>query len=462
MTALMQDNKMDYKMVDLIAKKRDGGRLSAAELRFWLAGMLNGDIPDYQTAAMLMAIYFKGLDDEETCLLTEEIVRSGEVLDLSALPGCKADKHSTGGVGDKTTLVAIPLAAACGLTVVKMSGRSLGKTGGTADKLESVSGFRLALSPEDLQRQAEADRLVLISQSRNLTPADKRLYALRDLTATVDSLPLIAASVMSKKLAAGAEVIVLDVKFGSGAFMADAASARRLAELMVRIGTAAGRMVSAVISSMQAPLGRAVGNAVEVWEAAEVLRGRGAADVTELSLVLAAEMLYLGGVAASRKAGFAQAAAALDDGRGLDKLLNLLRSQGGDTTDLESGAILSAPVGRQVYAPQSGWLAALDAEAVATLVQNLGAGRLRVEDEIDHSVGVWLQKQVGDELTVGEPLAIIYANDEDKAEQAAAAFEACCQITAERPNLPPLIHGAVTAEGFIPWADLAPLYGLKA
>lgn len=442
--------KRELLMVDIIAKKRDGGELSAEEIEFWLAGMLVGSIPDYQTSAMLMAIYFRGLSEQETYRLTAATLASGDQLDLSKLPGIKVDKHSTGGVGDKTSLIAMPLAAAAGLTVVKMSGRSLGKTGGTADKLESVPGFQLSLPPEHIAAQAADIGLVLISQSGDLTPADKRLYALRDLTATVDSLPLIAASVMSKKLAAGAGIIVLDVKFGSGAFMPDAESAVKLAELMVKIGHSAGRRVSAVISAMSAPLGRAVGNAVEVWEAAEVLRGRGAADIRGLSLILAAELLYLSGKAESRAAAFALAEDTLASGRGYRRLLQFLQAQGGDTGALDNGDFLTARYKLPLCAPHSGYLAEVRADGVAAAVQRLGAGRLKIEDSIDHQVGVIFTADVGDKLAEGQAFAHIYANNAEAGERAAAEILAACTQSDTMPKPLPLLHGVVTEEGFIP------------
>lgn len=438
-----------FVMVDLITKKKRGGELSREEIEFWLDGMLGGTIPDYQTAAMLMAICFSGLNERETFDLTEITLDSGEKLDLSAFGGITADKHSTGGVGDKTSLIAMPLAAAAGLTIVKMSGRSLGLTGGTADKLESVSGFRLELSEEELAAQAEDVGLVLISQSKNLTPADKRLYALRDLTATVDSLPLIAASVMSKKLAAGAEVIVLDVKYGSGAFMADAESAVRLAELMVKIGTNAGRRVSAVVSNMAEPLGRAVGNAVEVWEAAEVLQGRGAADVRELSLVLVAEQLFLAGQHPTREAAYAAAEQELLSGHGYAKLLAFLQAQGGDTASLERGDFLTAPCRVPVVAQEGGYLAEVQASAVAAAVQHLGAGRQRLEDAIDHRVGVIFNVKSGEQVGAGDVLAEVLAADEETGRRAAAEIAAACRIVTEKPQVEPLIWGIVTADGVI-------------
>lgn len=449
----------NFVMVDLIAKKKHGGVLSREELEFWLTGMLDGIIPDYQTAAMLMAICFSDLNEDETCDLTDIMLNSGEKLDLTALPGIKADKHSTGGVGDKTSLIAMPLAASCGLTVVKMSGRSLGLTGGTADKLESVQGFRLILSDDEVAKQAEKLGLVLITQSGNLTPADKRLYALRDLTATVDSLPLIAASVMSKKLAAGADVIVLDVKYGSGAFMPDAASAVRLAELMVKIGTDAGRKVSAVVSNMEEPLGMAVGNAVEVWESAEVLQGRGAADVRDLSLVLVAEQLYLAGVYTERCAAYAAAAQELASGRGYAKLLAFLQAQGGDTAALESGEFLTAPCRVDVLAEVGGYLAKVCAAEVAEAVQHLGAGRLRLEDNIDHRVGVIFKVKSGEPVQAGDVLAEVLAADEESGARAAAEIRAACSITPDKPQREPLIWGIVTADGVLHGEENACIFG---
>ncbi len=448
-----------YSMYDLIAKKRDGGRLEQAELAFWLRSMLDGSVPDYQTAAMLMAIFWRGLDEAETFALTEEIVASGEQLDLRGLAGVTADKHSTGGVGDKTTLIAMPLAAACGLKIAKMSGRSLGKTGGTADKLASVPGFRLDLPEAELLQQVAEVGLAVVAQNKNLTPADKRLYALRDLTATVDSLPLIAASVMSKKIAAGAQVIVLDVKYGSGAFMPDVASAIKLAQLMVKLGQSCGRRVTAVLSSMSTPLGAAVGNALEVAEAAEILRQPECAPVSaelrRLCVVLAGEMLYLGGLAVSRADGWRQAEAALQEGRGWRKLLQFLQAQGGDTAALEAGSLAQAEYVLPIEAAQSGYLAAADAAQVAEIVQFLGAGRERVEDEIDYQVGVRFQKPAGAWVDQGETLLEIYASSLLRAEAAERELRSILRIVAEPPQLEPLIWGLVDERGAArPWAEL--------
>lgn len=456
----MTNEQHRYSMYALIAKKRDGGRLERDELAFWLRGMLDGSVPDYQTAAMLMAIFWRGLDEAETFALTEEIVASGEQLDLQGLAGVTADKHSTGGVGDKTTLIAMPLAAACGLKIAKMSGRSLGKTGGTADKLASVPGFRLDLSEDELLAQVAETGLAVVAQNKNLTPADKRLYALRDMTATVDSLPLIAASVMSKKIAAGAQVIVLDVKFGSGAFMPDVASAIELARLMVKLGQSCGRRVTAVLSAMSTPLGAAVGNALEVAEAAEILRqpecAPVSADLRRLCVVLAGEMLYLGGLADNRAAGWQQAEAALQDGRGWRRLLQFLQAQGGDTAALEAGQLVQAKYSLTVAAEQAGYLAAADAAQVAGVVQFLGAGRERVEDDIDYQVGVRFCKPAGALVEQGEPLLEIYASSLLQAEAAERELRRVLQVQPEPPQLEPLIWGIVDEHGEArPWAELA-------
>ena len=448
-------------MYDLIAKKRDGGCLQREEISFWLRGMLDGSVPDYQTAAMLMAIFWRGLNEAETFALTEEIVASGEQLDLSAIEGVTADKHSTGGVGDKTTLIAMPLAAACGLKIAKMSGRSLGKTGGTADKLAAVPGVKLDLTESELLTQVADIGLAVVAQNKNLTPADKRLYALRDMTATVDSLPLIAASVMSKKIAAGAGVIVLDVKYGSGAFMPDAASAVELARLMVKLGRSAGRRVTAVISAMVSPLGAAVGNALEVAEAAEILQSgqaRGdevSADLRRLSVVLAGELLYLGGLAADRAAGWQQAEAALVNGLGWQRLLQFLQAQGGDVSALQAGQLVQAEFVLTVLAASSGYLAATDAARVAEIVQFLGAGRERLEDEIDYQVGVRFKQPAGGRVEAGDVLAEIYASSLLRAEAAARDLQGILSVLPEPPQIEPLIWGLVDEQGqVLSWAEL--------
>ena len=437
------------KMYDLIAKKRDGGTLAEAEIAFWLGGCLSGEVPDYQTAAMLMAIYFRGMTEREIFALTEQIVLSGDRLELSAVSGVKADKHSTGGVGDKTTLIAIPLAAAAGLKIAKMSGRSLGKTGGTADKLAAIPGFCLDMPDEKLYQQVNDIGLALITQTRNLTPADKLLYALRDMTATVDSLPLIAASVMSKKLAAGAQVIVLDVKYGSGAFMPDAASAEKLAALMVKIGRYNGRKVSAVISAMDSPLGETVGNALEVIEAIEVLQGGGASDLRRLSLLLAGEMLLLGGIAESREDGYRRAEQELTSGRGLQKFLQMVEAQGGDAAPLLDGSLMQAKYVLKIGAAEGGYVSHLDAAEAAALVQRLGAGRSRVEDEIDPHVGIRFLKRPGDAVAVGEAVAVIYANDVTVGAAVGRDLLQVLHIGPEPPSAEPLVYGIVYGREFI-------------
>lgn len=455
-----------FSMYALIAKKRDGGCLRTEEIAFWLHGMLDGSIPDYQTAAMLMAIFWRGMNEEETFALTSEIVASGEQLDLSTIDGVTADKHSTGGVGDKTTLIAMPLAAACGLKIAKMSGRSLGKTGGTADKLAAVPGFQLDLPELALLAQVSNMGLAVVAQNKNLTPADKRLYALRDMTATVDSLPLIAASVMSKKIAAGAKVIVLDVKYGSGAFMPDAESAVRLAQLMVKLGRSAGRRVTAVISAMEAPLGSAVGNALEVDEAVEILRASGqavSADLQRLSVILAGELLYLGGLAADRAAGWQQAGEALQDGRGWRKLLEFLQAQGGDVSALQAGRLTQAEFVLPIVAEKAGYLAATDAAQVAEVVHFLGAGRERVEDEIDYQVGVRFKQPAGARVEAGEVLAEVYASSLLRAEVAVRDLQDILRIQAEPPRLASLIWGLVDEQGqVLPWAEIEELAEKKS
>ena len=341
--------------VDLIIKKRDGAALSAAEIQMFVDGVSQGSWPDYQVSAMLMALFIRGMSDEETSALTLAMAASGRPLDLTGLPGVKVDKHSTGGVGDTTTLVLAPLVAACGVQVVKMSGRGLGFTGGTIDKLESIPGFQAAIDEERALQLARANGLVIMAQTDNLTPADKKLYALRDVTGTVDSIPLIAASIMSKKIAAGADAIVLDVKCGSGAFMKDLASARQLAQTMVRIGKHTGRVVTAVISSMDQPLGCQIGNTLEVAEAIQVLKGRQGGDLLDICLILGAEMLVAGGAAADTGTARIRLGQALADGSGLDKLRALIEGQQGDSRVVDDPLRLPQPSCRRTWAaPRSG------------------------------------------------------------------------------------------------------------
>ena len=394
--------------VDLIEKKRDGSRLTADEIDFVVRGYTKGEIPDYQIAALLMAIVWRGMDPRETAALTSSMVGSGERLDLSRF-GRVVDKHSTGGVGDKTTLVVAPLVAACGLPVAKMSGRGLGFSGGTLDKLESITGYRVDLTTAEFLAQLERIGVVVTGQTKDLAPADGLLYALRDTTGTVPSIPLIASSIMSKKIAAGANAVVLDVKVGSGAFMKDLAMARALARAMVAIGKAHGLAVVCELTDMQQPLGRAVGNALEVAEAIATLRGQGPSDLTELALVAAAEMLVLGRRAKTRAAGRRRAESALRDGSGLAKLRELVVAQGGDARLVDDPARLpKAPRLETLRAPKTAYVRALDAEQVGVASVRLGAGREKKGDPIDHRTGIVLHAKVGDRVERGAAIADVH------------------------------------------------------
>jgi pyrimidine-nucleoside phosphorylase len=425
-------------MPDIIRKKRDGGELNAAEIRYWLEGYVRGAIPDYQSAAMLMAIYLRGLSKEETVELTFSMRDSGAVLDLSAIGGIKADKHSTGGVGDKTTLVVAPILAAAGLKVAKMSGRGLGFTGGTLDKLESIGGFKTWLSRDEFISQVNSCGLALIGQTAELAPADKLLYALRDATATVESAPLVAASIMSKKLAVGADVLVLDVKYGSGAFFKTTAAAYKAAETMVEIGQAAGQRVAALISSMEQPLGRAVGNALEVEEAWQVLCGHGPQDVRELCLALAAEALALAETAADRAAGLAKAAELLDSGAARSKFIEMVKAQGGDS---DFSHLPKARLQIPFTAKGSGYICALDAELVGRAALALGAGRQVKEAGIDCSAGIVLENKIKDYVQAGEDIAVLHGNDAKGIDEATVLFERAVKISPEPPVTAPLIAG---------------------
>ncbi|HOG46443.1 MAG TPA: pyrimidine-nucleoside phosphorylase [Anaerolineae bacterium] len=407
--------------VDIIAKKRDGGTLTQEEIAFFVDGYTRGAIPDYQASAWLMAVLLRGMTWEETTDLTMAMVSSGQTLSLGALGPVVADKHSTGGVGDKTTLAVAPMVAAAGLPVAKMSGRGLGFTGGTLDKLESIPGFRVDLSAQQFTQQVAQIGLVVAGQSADLAPADGKLYALRDVTATVPSIPLIASSIMSKKIAAGANVIVLDVKVGLGAFMKTLESARELAQLMVRVGKGVGRRVLAVLSSMDQPLGEAVGNALEVREAIETLQGHGPHDFDEHCRTLAAHMLVLGGRATTLSQAEGLVAEMLATGQALDKFVDLVRAQGGDVRVAESPAAVlpRAPYVAPVPAPRRGFVREINAEQVGLAAVTLGAGRARKGEPVDHRVGIVLQKKVGAMAEAGEALCTIHAADESSAQAAA-------------------------------------------
>ncbi|CAG7612113.1 Pyrimidine-nucleoside phosphorylase [Paenibacillus solanacearum] len=436
--------------VDIIHKKRDGGQLSPEEIAFLVNGYTNGSIPDYQMSAWAMAVYFNGMTARETADLTLAMARSGDQADLSSIPGVKVDKHSTGGVGDTTTLILAPLVAAAGIPVAKMSGRGLGHTGGTIDKLEAIPGFRTERTKEQFLEQVRAIGLAVVGQSGNMTPADKKLYGLRDVTATVESVPLIASSIMSKKIASGADAIVLDVKTGRGAFMKSLEAAVELAEAMVAIGSEVGRETIAVITNMDEPLGPSIGNALEVLEAIETLRGSGPAELTELCLELAAHMVVLGGKAADVAEGKRQVKALLASGAALEKLRQMIAAQGGDAGVVDDTQRL--PQARCRFAVQAtagGCVAGIDAESLGLTAMLLGAGRATKDDRIDLAVGLKLTKRVGDEVREGETIAELYMSGDDPdtvrhmTERAASAFT----IRPEPVEKPKLVYAVVTRAG---------------
>lgn len=423
--------------IEIIEKKRDGYELTAEEIEFFIQGYTRGDIPDYQAAAWLMAVYLRGMTDRETRDLTLAMARSGEMLDLRDIAPVVADKHSSGGVGDKVTLVIAPIVAACGVPAGKMTGHGLGFTGGTVDKLESIPGFRTDLSAQEFRTQLARIGLVITGQSANLAPADRKLYAIRDVTGTVSSLPLIVSSIMSKKLAGGANVILLDVKVGSGAFMKTVDEATRLAEAMVRLGQDLGRRVGALVSDMNQPLGWAVGNTLEVREALDVLHEGGPPDLQEHCLVVAAEMLVLAGRAADSAEGMEMAAGAIADGNAWRKFRAMVAAQGGDVRFVdEPDRLPRAPIAEVIPAPADGYLHKVDAAQVGLAVVELGGGREKKGDPIDHSVGVVVHYKVGDAVRKGTPLCTIYASDRVRLERARARLLAAHTIGAE--PVPPL------------------------
>ncbi len=429
---------------ELIRKKRDGGELSADEIAWLVDGFVEGRVPDYQVAAFLMAVYFRGMSPEETAALTQAMVRSGETLDLGAPAGRAVDKHSSGGVGDKTSLVLVPLVASAGVPVPKLSGRGLGHTGGTLDKLEAIPGFRTGLSMQEFKDQVARIGCAIAGQSPALVPADAHLYALRDVTATVDSVPLIASSIMSKKLAVGSSAILLDVKCGRGAFMKTEAEARTLAETMVGIGRAAGRRTVAVISGMDQPLGRAVGNALEVAEAIATLRGNGPSDLEALCLVLGGWMLVLGGRAASPEEGRQELERRLRGGDALRKFEELVRAQGGDArVALDPRVLPAAPCQMAVPAPARGMVADIDAEAIGLACMRLGAGRVRKEGVIDPAVGVVIERSVGAAVETGDRLATVHARSEEAGLAASGGVAAAFTLADGVPEAAPVIRGVI-------------------
>ncbi|WP_163654332.1 pyrimidine-nucleoside phosphorylase [Listeria sp. PSOL-1] len=433
------------RMIDIIAKKRDGKALSTEEIQFFVDGYTKGEIPDYQVSSLLMAIYFEDMNDDERANLTMAMVHSGDMIDLSAISGIKVDKHSTGGVGDTTTLVLAPLVAALDIPVAKMSGRGLGHTGGTIDKLESVAGFHVELTKNEFIDLVNRDKVAVVGQSGNLTPADKKLYALRDVTATVNSIPLIASSIMSKKIAAGADAIVLDVKTGAGAFMKTEEDARELALAMVRIGTNVGRKTMAVISDMSQPLGFAIGNALEVKEAIATLKGEGPEDLTELVLTLGSQMALLAQKATTLEGARQKLLEVIQNGTALNKFKEFLTNQGGDASVVDHPEKLpQAAFQIAVPAKSSGVIKQIVADEIGVAAMWLGAGRATKEDEIDLAVGIMLHKKVGEQVKQGDPLVTIYSNKKDVSEVMEKIY-ANIKI-ADHAEKPTLIHQIITNE----------------
>ncbi len=433
----------EVRMVDIISKKRDGKALSTEEIQFFIDGYTNGEIPDYQASALAMAIFFQDMNDEERADLTMAMVGSGDTIDLSAIEGIKVDKHSTGGVGDTTTLVLAPLVAAVDVPVAKMSGRGLGHTGGTIDKLESIAGFHIELDKKDFINLVNRDKVAVIGQSGNLTPADKKMYALRDVTGTVNSIPLIASSIMSKKIAAGADAIVLDVKTGAGAFMKTDEDAENLAHAMVRIGNNVGRNTMAVISDMSQPLGEAIGNALEVKEAIDTLKGEGPKDLTELVLVLGSQMVVLAKQAKTLEEARAKLIEVIENGAALEKFKTFLANQGGDASIVDHPEKLpQAKFQIEVPAKTSGFVSKIIADEIGIAAMILGAGRATKEDEINLAVGLMLRKKVGDPVKAGEPLVTIFADQEDVENVKAKIYENI--EIADQATAPMLIHKVIT------------------
>ena len=421
--------------VDLIQLKRDGAELTPEEIEFLVDGYTSGEIPDYQMSAFLMAVFYSGMTDREVSRLTECMLRSGETADLSAIPGIKVDKHSTGGVGDKTSLVVAPLAAAAGVVVPMMSGRALGHTGGTLDKLESIPGFRTDLSSDEFQRQLAELGLCFIGQTDQFAPADRKLYALRDVTGTVESIPLIASSIMSKKLAEGVDALVLDVKVGSGAFMKKQVDARRLAQTMVGIARPMDKKVQALITDMSQPLGYAVGNALEVMEASQTLQNAGPADLTKLCLELAARMIFLGKQAATLEEARLVAERHLVDGSAYKKFKDVVAAQGGNPQALDNFVLLPNATGaREIASPRAGYVSLIDAEDIGIAANMIGAGRDKKEDAIDPAVGIILEVKAGEKVEAGSILCRLYYTKEDRVEEAAEKVEDAFHISAQRPE----------------------------
>ena len=421
--------------VDLIQRKRGGDELSPAEMEYLINGYTNGDIPDYQMSAFLMAVYFKGMTDREVSRLTECMLHSGDTVNLSNIPGVKVDKHSTGGVGDKTSFIVAPLAAAAGVVVPMMSGRALGHTGGTLDKLESIPGFRTDLTAEEFEKQLAELGLCFIGQTERLVPADRKLYALRDVTATVESIPLISSSIMSKKLAEGIDALVLDVKVGSGAFMKTQVEARRLAAMMVGIGRRMDKKVQALLTDMNQPLGYAIGNALEIMEASQTLQNAGPADLTKLSLELAARMIFLGKQAATLEEARMLAEKHLVDGSAYRKFKQVVAAQGGNPQALDKFELLPNATGmREITSPRAGYVSSIDAQDIGASSNMIGAGRDKKEDSIDPAVGIILEVKMGEKVDAGSVLCRLYYTKEDRVEEAAEMVEDAFRISSQKPD----------------------------
>ncbi|MFT5142724.1 MAG: pyrimidine-nucleoside phosphorylase [Rhodothermales bacterium] len=438
-------------VVECIRTKRDGGEVSKDDLRALIMGYTSGEVPDYQISAFLMAAYLNGMSGTETEALVEVMLGSGEILDLSAIPAAKVDKHSTGGVGDKVSLILAPLVASLGVAVPMISGRGLGHSGGTLDKLESIPGLRTNLSTTEMKAQLASLGVVMIGQTAQIAPADKKMYALRDVTATVEFIPFIAASIMSKKLAEGLDALVLDVKVGGGAFMKTAERARELAEALANIGNSRGCQTVALITAMDQPLGNAIGNWLEVAESVDVLSGGGPPDVRELSCVLAGEMLWLGGEASSSASGARQAADALDDGRALGVFKDMVAAQGGDVRTLEDPWTRGGlSVVSTVRATENGFVNAIDAFQLGVASVQMGAGRSRKEDDVDAFAGLTLNKKVGEPVVVGETLASLYGTDANRVARQAGIVEAAFEIGSTRRASAALVQGRYADGG---WSD---------
>ena len=430
---------------EIIAKKRDGRSLTKKEIRFFIKNYLKGNIKDYQMSALLMAIYFKGMDDNEISALTESYINSGTVLDLSSVPGIKIDKHSTGGVGDKVSIVLAPLAASLGVPVPMISGRGLGHTGGTLDKLESITGFRIFGSVESFKKQLSDISVAMLGQTDSIVPADRKIYALRDVTATIESIPLITASIMSKKIAEGIDGLLLDVKYGNGAFMQNIERSELLAKYLIKVGDAFGKKVVAYITSMEQPLGYKIGNWLEIAECIDCFHGKGPDDLMEVIVTLTSEMLVLGQKASTVEEARQKCSEALSDGSAFHKFLEMVKYQGGDTGVIEMPA--KYPVAhyrREIKSPKDGYLAAINTRQIGLAAVQLGAGRLRAEDAVDPQAGIILYKKIGDRVQRGEALLEIHTNSEQALDAVGEKLLNAVQISEEEPEIPVLVYKRIT------------------